>query len=257
MFNKQHFIKKANNIHKNKYDYTNVSYVNSKTKIEIICPIHGSFWQFTNNHLSGNKMGEGCIGNGCPKCNGEKHKHWNRTINKRRDDFIKRANGIHGNKYNYDNIEYLNVRTPIYITCLIHGDFKQSPGHHIFRKQGCPQCAKRSQGNAKMFYGDDNTEARVYFINFFNDEENFYKIGITCNEKRFWNRHLVYNIKHLYAIKVNQKQAGWVEQQFKEIYNKYKYEPKTKFGGWTECFVFETCEISTIITKIEEIIGGE
>lgn len=37
------FIKQARNVHGDKYDYSKVEYVNSKTKICIICPIHGEF----------------------------------------------------------------------------------------------------------------------------------------------------------------------------------------------------------------------
>ena len=54
------FIIKANIKHHNKYNYSKVKYVDSKTKVEIICPEHGSFLQSPNNHLSGN---------GCPLCN--------------------------------------------------------------------------------------------------------------------------------------------------------------------------------------------
>ena len=53
------FIEKAKNIHKDKYDYSRVEYIDSKTKICIICPIHGEFWQTPANHLKGD---------GCPKC---------------------------------------------------------------------------------------------------------------------------------------------------------------------------------------------
>jgi hypothetical protein len=53
------FIEKANKIHKNKYDYTKVNYVGSKTKIIINCPIHGDFLQSPDKHL---------FGQGCPNC---------------------------------------------------------------------------------------------------------------------------------------------------------------------------------------------
>ena len=58
---KETFIKKANEVHDGKYDYTKVHYVNSKTKVCIICnkPNHGEFWQVANEHLKGH---------GCPKC---------------------------------------------------------------------------------------------------------------------------------------------------------------------------------------------
>lgn len=55
----EEFITKARAIHGDKYDYSKVEYVNNKTKVCIICPEHGEFWQTPNGHL-GNK--------GCRKC---------------------------------------------------------------------------------------------------------------------------------------------------------------------------------------------
>jgi hypothetical protein len=57
--NKEKFILKANNVHENKYDYSKVIYINSKTKVEIICKKHGFFLQRVNSHLGGS---------GCPSC---------------------------------------------------------------------------------------------------------------------------------------------------------------------------------------------
>ena len=53
------FIAKAKKIHGDKYDYSKVDYSNAHTKVCIICPNHGEFWQTPNNHLRGH---------GCPKC---------------------------------------------------------------------------------------------------------------------------------------------------------------------------------------------
>ena len=58
--NTEEFIKEAREKHGDKYDYSKVDYVNNSTKICIICPQHGEFWQRPNSHLSGH---------GCPKCN--------------------------------------------------------------------------------------------------------------------------------------------------------------------------------------------
>lgn len=57
---KEEFIEKSKVIHGDRYDYSRVNYKNNKTKVCIICPIHGEFWQRPNNHLSGQ---------GCPYCN--------------------------------------------------------------------------------------------------------------------------------------------------------------------------------------------
>lgn len=54
-------ITEFNEIHKNKYNYDNVIYKTSKSKIEIICLKHGSFFQTPSDHLNGQ---------GCPKCIG-------------------------------------------------------------------------------------------------------------------------------------------------------------------------------------------
>lgn len=50
------FILKAKLVHDGKYDYSKVKYVNSKTKVCIICPDHGEFWQTPKSHL----RGQGC-----------------------------------------------------------------------------------------------------------------------------------------------------------------------------------------------------
>ena len=47
------FIEKANLVHNNKYDYSLVNYINNKTKVKIICKIHGAFEQIPDSHLRG------------------------------------------------------------------------------------------------------------------------------------------------------------------------------------------------------------
>lgn len=68
----QDFIRIASNIHRNKYDYSNVNYKNWRTKVEITCPEHGAFFQTPNNHTSNSNC------NGCPKCRpkGDEHYNW-------------------------------------------------------------------------------------------------------------------------------------------------------------------------------------
>jgi len=54
--------------------------------------------------------------------------------------FIEAARQLHGNKYNYNKVEYLNAHANVIITCPKHGDFKQQPNAHLGQKQGCPKC---------------------------------------------------------------------------------------------------------------------
>lgn len=128
----EEFIKKAYVIHGDKYDYSNVNYINSKTKVCIICPEHGEFWQTPSHHLSGE---------GCRKCtNVKKHKTT--------EDWINQAKLIHNNRYNYSKSNYINSSTKITIICPIHGEFKQLPFNHL-QGHGCPKCS-RSHGEIKI-----------------------------------------------------------------------------------------------------------
>ena len=56
--------------------------------------------------------------------------------------FIEKAKKIHGDKYDYSKVEYINSRTKVCIICPIHGEFWQTPDKHLNRKQGCNECAK-------------------------------------------------------------------------------------------------------------------
>ena len=121
------FIKKAIKVHGKKYDYSKVKYVNAKSKVTIICPKHGEFEQDASSHLQGH---------GCIKC-------WFEEMSKSRSfttkDFIKKAIEVHGKKYDYSKVKYVNAQTNVCIICPIHGEFEQSPSKHLLG-QGCPQC---------------------------------------------------------------------------------------------------------------------
>lgn len=56
------------------------------------------------------------------------------------DEFIKRAREVHGDKYDYSKVEYVNSVTNVCIICKKHGEFKQRPSHHM-HGCGCPKCA--------------------------------------------------------------------------------------------------------------------
>jgi hypothetical protein len=55
------------------------------------------------------------------------------------EEFIKKSIKIHGNKYNYDNVNYVNNKKKISIICNKHGEFKQTPEIHL-KGSGCPKC---------------------------------------------------------------------------------------------------------------------
>jgi len=148
------FIQKANKVHNHKYTYPD-EYINVKTKIKIICPIHGEFYQRSDNHLSGQ---------GCPTCSTKKKLKYK--------EFIYRSNAIHNNQYEYPD-EYINSYTKVRIICPVHGDFFQTPNKHLSGHE-CTYCNKSAKltneqfiqkahtiHNNKYEYPDEYTNARA------------------------------------------------------------------------------------------------
>lgn len=134
--NKEDFVKKASEIHNGKYSYEKTVYSRTSDNVCITCPKHGDFWMMPLNHLKGQ---------GCRKCSNEKLSN-ERSLTK--EEFIERAKAVHGDKYSYDKVEYVNMYTKVCITCPTHGDFWMQPNNHI-SGQGCKYCGKE---NKRVYY---------------------------------------------------------------------------------------------------------
>lgn len=128
----EEFIEKAKKIHGDKYDYSKVDYKHSKIPVKILCKIHGYYNQMPVNHLQGS---------GCPKCGS--------TYRLDVEEFVKKARRVHGDLYNYSNVEYKNSKTPIKIFCKIHGYFSQIPAAHL-QGHGCPKCNHGFSSDSKL-----------------------------------------------------------------------------------------------------------
>jgi hypothetical protein len=126
----EQFTQKAIEKHNGFYDYSLAEYVNTQTKVKIICPIHGEFSQQPNNHLHGQR---------CIKCMGD-------AVKKARclttELFISKSREIHGDKYDYSLVNYKKGNNKVIIICKKHGEFLQTPSAHSSpsMKQGCPHC---------------------------------------------------------------------------------------------------------------------
>lgn len=145
----EEFIAKARQVHGDYYDYSKVDYVNIKNKVCIICPVHGEFWQQANSHLNG----EGCV-----KCS---YVYRGKLQSLTTDEFIRRAKEIHGNKYDYSKVEYINYTTKVCIICPIHGEFWQTPSGHINAKQGCQKCYDDRRRTLVLGWGINDSERKV------------------------------------------------------------------------------------------------
>lgn len=168
--NRGEFIEKARRAHGDRYDYSKVEYKNNKTKVCIICAEHGEFWQTPNAHLKGNK---------CPKCAVIDRSNLRR---KGGDAFINEARIMHGDMYDYSNVDYKNVNTKVCIICPEHGEFWQTPKLHL-SGCGCPKCSYYDRGlrqkknledfieDAVKVHGDRYDYSKVDYKNAFTDIE--------------------------------------------------------------------------------------
>lgn len=121
------FIENSKKKHGTKYDYSRTVYVDSKTKLEIICKQHGSFWQLPPDHYRF----------GCKKCGLERS---GQASSMTTDEFIEKAREVHGQKYDYSKSVYKRLKVPLVVTCRIHGDFETTPFNHIHNKSNCSKC---------------------------------------------------------------------------------------------------------------------
>ncbi|EKD89625.1 MAG: hypothetical protein ACD_33C00026G0005, partial [uncultured bacterium] len=159
-FTQEEFIRRAIAIHGNKYGHGKVVYINNSTKIILDCYDHGPFEQIPSSHLSGH---------GCLFCSMEEKKLT-------REEFIAKAKLIHGNKFDYSKVIYINSYTKVIIRCPIHGDFEQKPNDHL-QGQGCSKCKYEkisviNSSNVKEFiekaiavHGNNCDYSKVNYIN--------------------------------------------------------------------------------------------
>ena len=129
----EEFIKEVSSIFPN-YDFSEIEYKDTHTKVKVICPNHGSFHTLPKTLLKGH---------GCPKCGYEKNaKNFSYT----NEEFLKKALAIHP-EYDYSKVKYKNSITKVSIGCSKHGFFSAIPANLIRNAAGCPKCAIEKNSN--------------------------------------------------------------------------------------------------------------
>jgi hypothetical protein len=134
---KEQFIEKSIKVHGNKYDYSSVKYLTSQTPVEIICLLHGSFWQTPISHYYN--------GSGCINCS---------SIHRlSTEEFIEKATYKHGDKYDYSLVEYNHSTENVCIVCRLHGKFWQKASNHL-SGNGCFKCSRITSVDKKRLTTD-------------------------------------------------------------------------------------------------------
>lgn len=124
----EQYIQEAKSIHGEKFDYSKTTYNGWRNLLTVICPIHGEFQTYPNNHLR-SKFGS------CPDCNPKKQITT--------EEFIEKAKAVFPD-YDYTNTVYINSYTSIKAMCKAHGEFSSYPINFL-KGEGCPVCIPRRE----------------------------------------------------------------------------------------------------------------
>lgn len=173
----EEFIRKAKEIHGDRYDYSKTVYNGIKNKLKIICPEHGEFWQVAYDHLRGFK---------CEQC---KYDNNRMTL----EEFVQRAEEIHGDKYTYNKVKYVSNNVYVTVTCKKHGDFQTHPAWMLMG-MGCPYCKEsRMENEVRLRLDQEHIKYELHAnkkvlpwignksLDFYLPE---YKIAIECQGKQ-------------------------------------------------------------------------
>lgn len=225
------FLNRCKNLYGAAYNFDKTFYKNIRSDVTLTCSKHGDFTRNARAILNGV---------GCPVCK----TNWKKYVDRQRmttEEFIKKAQNIHQDFYSYSKAKYVNSRTPVTITCPIHGNFMQGAGGHL-EGYGCRKCGDKKHGDYRPWYIETyfdrfpekiNIPAKLYLL--YNNEENFYKVGITIkqevSERIKYMSHYTFEI--IDVVSDTMYNVALAEQKI--LKDNERYKPKKRFGGHTEC----------------------
>lgn len=228
----QDYIERAISVHGNRYDYSLTEYAGKGKYIKIICKIHGVFEQRADHHINTE---------GCPDCMLLKKGDLYRFSN---EEFISRSKEVHGDKYDYSLVKYINQHTKVPIICKIHGVFEQVPSSHLYAA-GCPMCSTQKVGYRA------NMAGTFYILKV---TEDIYKFGITNNfNKRFRmiSNKSTYKLEPLYTFHCGN---GYIIRKIESevIYSGIERNVVNRedmYSGYTETFYAKDLQIVLAIVN--------
>ena len=226
---KEEFLQEAYKVHNYVYNYRDVIYINNKIKVKIHCSNNHTFEQTPYAHVG--------LKQGCPFCKG-----LNKTTT---EAFIKKATKIHKGLYDYSLTVYNGARAKVKIICKKHGVFEQTARNHTNSKQGCPTCGKEINGWTKTNFinlckKNNKGYGIFYVLKCFNDNEEFYKIGITSKSihERYRRKDAMpYSYEIIQEFQLEAEIIYNLEKIFKNRLKDLQYIPNIFFDGFTECFI--------------------
>lgn len=239
------FVERAEEVHNNRYDYSQSIYKSSNEKIGIICKEHGMFYQYPFDHMNGF---------GCAKCSNKSPLTT--------DKFIQLSAEAHNNRYDYSLSNCISSHKKIKIICPVHGIFEQVAYDHMIG-HGCFNCNGMKGIYSSSFFEnypeEKSKDALLYLLSIKNNNETMIKIGITIRtiDERYSNKeYSTMEINVLQSAKLPLYEAFMSEQFLLEKYKEERfYTNQEKFGGHTECLKYKEDLIKELSVYFKKFKG--
>lgn len=183
-------------------------------------------------------------------------------VKKTKEQFIETSISIHGDRYDYSKVNYAGNKVKVNIVCKKHGDFWQTPNDHI-GGHNCSKCSLENHANynlkdSKMDH-NKNKPLDFYIVNLYSESEFFIKVGIS---KEVHKRHINIKTKSGYEIipllifPCTLEESVIIERNILGSLKKdYKYIPRVKFPGYSECLNYDAKEI--ILENLKELLAND
>jgi len=240
MFPKLYSTNKYRKVHGYKLlDFTNTEYIKALGYVTVNCRKHGDFSTKPNWLLSGLS---------CPVCAEEGRKY--RMVSNTKTFIRKAIERFGDNRKIFDKVDYVRAKDKIEVLCETHNTYYKITPNDYLTGYRCPECGLISGGWSKEDFikSSRGRDGILYLIRCWNEEEEFYKIGITTHsvKKRFRGLILPYKYELIHEFICDAGCVWDLEKEHHKYYKNYSQRPLIHFQGYTECF--------NISLPIEEII---
>ena len=213
--NKQ-FKEKMKVVWGNELDYSGSVYINSRTKVVVLDLDDVKYLSKPNIFLQG------------------KRPVITSAINIKEAMLIK-AKLVHPN-YNFE-ILTVGYNGKILVNCGSHKSYITNYQTLVYSGYKCRLCVAEDRPGcyASVYKYDPEQKTGIYLFECSDENEFFYKVGLSINPKdRSW--HIPYKVNILGYAKGTVKELFPLEQSYHKIFYNNKYIPNKKFDGYTECF---------------------